>query len=698
MISCVKNLVLCIAWTLLPLAAFPQESDSTQVNHLDEVVVTGWAGSVTSRMSPVPVTTISNRTLAYINAANVIGAISHQPGLSQITTGSSISKPVIRGLGYNRIVVVNDGIRQEGQQWGDEHGIEIDPQSIYSVEIIKGPASLLYGSDAMSGVIIFKPTPVLMQESVFTSVSNEYQSNNGLIANSAFNAGHKGAVVWDARLSQKDAHAYRNRSDGCVFNSGFAERAASGMIGTNKDWGYSHLRLGYYYLAPGIVEGERNEDGKLVTDGIHAGTVYGQALPFQKVQHGKIVSENSICLGEGSLKATMGYQWNDRREFEESEDECGLHFSLHTFNYDIHYLSPVMNGWLLLSGVNGMFQKSINLGDEFLVPEYSLFDAGVFLTTQKSFDKWSVSGGLRYDLRFINSLPLEDDGKLRFTAFAKTYPGLSASLGVSWNPINQIQVKANLSKGFRSPNISELASNGVHEGTERYEIGSYELKSENSYQTDLGFDYFGERFSFAVSLFANRIDCFIFTQRSKDYSVIDGHDVFRFTQSDALLLGGEVEFDWNIVHGLSLSSSISYVSGNFLGVRDEDSRWLPLIPAPRLNSELRYDFNLNTKVVEKPFIKIGIENYYAQNHIHAAFGTETCTPGYFLLDATVGTDIRLGGKRFLTILLNGENLTDAVYQSHLSRLKYADVNPLTGVRGVYEMGLNVGLKLIWSIQ
>ena len=697
MIHSMKNIVLCTAWTLLPLTALSQESDSMQANHLDEVVVTGWAGSVTSRMSPVPVTAIDNRTLANINATNIIDAISHQPGLSQITTGNGISKPVIRGLGYNRIVVVNDGIRQEGQQWGDEHGIEIDPQSVHSVEIIKGPASLLYGSDAMSGVIIFKSAPVLMPESVFTSVSNEYQSNNGLIANSAFNAGHKGAMVWDARISQKDAHAYRNRSDGYVFNSGFAERAASGLIGTNKDWGYSHLRLGYYYLSPGIVEGERNEDGNLVTDGIHAGAVYDRALPFQKVQHGKIVSENSIFMGEGSLKTTIGYQCNNRREFEEAKDECGLHFRLHTFNYDIHYLSPVMNGWLVLSGINGMFQKSLNLGDEFLVPEYSLFDAGVFLTTQKSFDKWSLSGGLRYDLRFINSLPLEDNGELRFTEFAKTYPGLSACLGVSWNPINQIQVKVNLSKGFRSPNISELASNGVHEGTERYEIGSNELKSENSYQADLGFDYFGECFSFSVSLFANRMDSFIFTQRSKDQAEIDGHDVFRFTQNNALLFGGEVGFEWIIVRSLSLSSSFSYVSGNFLGVQDEDSRWLPLIPAPRLNSELRYDFNSQSKIVDKPFVKVGIEKYFTQDHIHAAFGTETRTPGYFLLDAAVGTDISLGGKRFLTILLNGENLTDTVYQSHLSRLKYTDINPLTGVRGVYDMGLNIGLKLIWNI-
>ena len=692
-----KRQVLCIALTLLPFITVAQGIDTTHVRHLDEVVVTGWAGSVTSRMSPVPVSTISSRALAYVNATNIIDAISHQPGLAQITTGSGISKPVIRGLGYNRIVVVNDGIRQEGQQWGDEHGIEIDPQSIHSVEIIKGPASLLYGSDAMSGVIIFKSSPVLMPETVLTSISNEYQTNNGLIANSVFNAGHVGSVVWDARISQKDAHAYRNRSDGYVFNSGFSERAASGMVGANKDWGYSHVRLGYYYLSPGIVEGERNEDGSLVTDGVHVGATYGRALPFQKVQHGKIVSDNSINLGGGSLKATLGYQWNDRREFEEAADECGLHFSLHTLNYDLHYLSAVMNGWRILSGVNGMYQKSLNLGDEFLVPEYSLLDAGAFLTAQKSFDRWSLSGGLRYDLRYIHSFPLEDDGELRFMEFRKTYPGLSASLGVSWNPIEQIQVKANLSKGFRSPNISELASNGVHEGTERYEIGSSELKSENSFQADLGIDYYGRRISFSVSLFANRIDSFIFTQRSKDQAVIDDHDVFLFTQNDALLYGGEVEFDWNIVRGLSFSNSFSYVSGRFIGVQDEDSRWLPLIPAPRLNSELRYDFSLHSGVVDRPFVKVGVENYFSQNRVHAAFGTETKTTGYLLLNAAVGTDIHFACRRYLTILLTGENLTNAVYQSHLSRLKYTDINPLTGAQGVYNMGINVGLKLIWNI-
>ncbi len=164
-----------------------------------------------------------------------------------------------------------------------------------------------------------------------------------------------------------------------------------------------------------------------------------------------------------------------------------------------------------------------------------------------------------------------------------------------------------------------------------------------------------------------------------------------------MLYGGEVEFDWNIVRGLSFSNSFSYVSGRFIGVLDEDSRWLPLIPAPRLNSELRYDFSLHSGVVDRPFVKVGVENYFSQNRVHAVFSTETKTPGYLLLNVAVGTDIHFAGRRYLTILLNGVNLTNAVYQSHLSRLKYTDINLLTGARGVYNMGVNVGPKLILNI-
>ena len=192
--------------------------DSTDIFHnhieLNAVVVTGLTGEVHLKEVSSPISVIQPVDLQARASTNIISAIAREPGVSQITTGGAISKPIIRGLGYNRVVVVADGIRQEGQQWGDEHGIEVDGAGVHSVEILKGPASLMYGSDAMAGVILFNPAPVAPLNTVLGNISTEYQSNNGLIAYSLNAAGNQGGLVWDVRYSDKYAHAYSNKANG----------------------------------------------------------------------------------------------------------------------------------------------------------------------------------------------------------------------------------------------------------------------------------------------------------------------------------------------------------------------------------------------------------------------------------------------------------------------------------------------------
>ena len=205
----------------VPSMAMTEEADSThhqpltETNvKLNEVVVTGLTGQQKLVTSASPISVVSPKQLESQPSTNIIDAISRQPGVSQITTGSGISKPVIRGMGYNRVVVVNDGIRQEGQQWGDEHGVEIDAASVHSVEILKGPASLMYGSDALAGVIVFNSAPVLPMGEMGANVMSGYQSNNGLFDYSLNFAGNKQGFVWNTRYSGKMAHAYKNRYDG----------------------------------------------------------------------------------------------------------------------------------------------------------------------------------------------------------------------------------------------------------------------------------------------------------------------------------------------------------------------------------------------------------------------------------------------------------------------------------------------------
>ncbi len=672
-----KKTIFALSLLCMGMAAAAQntETDSTDVfyRHLElgEIVVTGLSGDTRVKEMAVPVSVIRPADLFATASTNLIGALARHPGISEITTGGGISKPVIRGMSYNRVVVVNDGIRQEGQQWGDEHGIEIDGASVHSVEIIKGPASLMYGSDALAGVIIFQPDPVAAPGTTRGSLSTEYQTNNGLLAASAAVAGNRNGWVWNARFSDKGAHAYRNSADGSVPNSGFRERGASGMVGRGGSWGYSRLKFSYFHLQPGIVEGEEGTLG------------YKPGLPFQHVRHFKAVSDNTFRLGEGNLKVLAGWQQNRRQEFEESAEECGLDFLLNSLHYDVRYQLETESGWKTAFGVGGMFQQSENQGDEYLIPAYGLADAGLFATASRTIGGWTVSGGLRGDLRRLRSKAL--DG--RFDAFSRTFDGLSASIGAVRPLGKHFTARVNIARGFRAPNLSELGSNGEHEGTLRYERGNKDLLPEFSLQGDLGLDYTSRYLSVQASFFASRIDNYIFLARTGEFEE-EGLPVYSYSQSPAFLRGGELSLDLHPVHRLHLGTSCSFVQAS-----QQDGTPLPFIPAPRILSEVKYELSHGDALFTNAFVAVNLDWNLAQERIYVKNGTETPTPAYTLLGASAGTDIVIKGKRRASLYLGASNLLDKAYQSHLSRLKYAHVER-AGRTGLCEMGRNFSLKTV----
>ena len=687
-----STLLLCASASAFAQQTITAEHDTCA--HLDEVVVTGVTGSARIREIAAPVTIVTNAALRMHQSTNIIDAISHKPGVSQLTTGSGISKPVIRGLGYNRVLVVSDGVRQEGQQWGDEHGVEVDGNAVHSVEILKGPASLMYGSDAMAGVIIMHDAPIMPLGEMRAEAGTQYQTSNGLLDYTLAFRGNQQGFVWNWRWSQKWAHDYKAPQDGFVPNSRFRERALNGMLGVNKGWGYSHLKLSYYHLTPGMTEVEDADDNE---DDNENENRYRIISPFQQVKHYKAVLDNSIRLGEGYLKALVGYQQNRRQEFE-TADECGLDFRLHTLNYDLRYVSPAWSsGWKMNAGVGGMYQQSENLGEEFLIPAYNLFDVGVFGTVSKTFfERLHLSGGLRYDHRRLHSLALEDEGEERFPDFKRNFGALSGSLGAIFNVGEHLDVKANVSHGFRAPNMSELGSNGEHEGTFRYELGNHNLKAEHSWQFDLGMDYSSQHFSASVALFANRISNFIYLSRT-GYD-IDDTPAYQFTAGDARLLGGEVRLIWHIIRHLHFENAVSYVDARQLKA-DEEHRYLPFTPAPRWLSTLHYDIPLRTKIIRGLFAEIEADTHFRQDHVMTANDTETPTPAYTLVNLSVGTDIHLrGGRKLCSVGITATNLLGTAYQSHLSRLKYADTFPLTGRHGINNMGRNVGLKVLFPLD
>lgn len=691
--------------------------DSTDVFfrhlNLNEVTVTGVTGDTKLKHATAPVSIVTPQILKATASTNIIDAIAHQPGVSQLTSGGSISKPIIRGLGYNRVVVMSEGVRQEGQQWGDEHGVEVDGSSVGSVEILKGPASLMYGSDAMAGVVILHAQPTLAEGELKGNISTEYQTNNGLFNYSLQMAGNQKGFVWDARYSDKMAHAYKNKYDGYVPGSQFRERAGRLMLGLNKGWGHSRLTWTAYHLTPGIVEGERDaETGELEHEEGWTGHQYSKTLPFQQVKHYKVVWDNSLNLTSGYLKAIIGYQQNRRQEFEEEMDEYELYFKLHTLTYDLRYVTNEFNGWKLSTGIGGMYQKSGNEGEEYLIPDYRLFDFGFYATATKSLgDNWTLNGGLRYDHRRLHGYELMEDGDVRFANFSRHFNGVTGSIGAVCNINEHFNVRLNLARGFRTPNMSELASNGVHEGSLRYEIGNQDLKAEYSMQADLGLEFTSQYVSAQLALFANRIDNYIFTHRLAE-EIEEGYLTYAYTQGDARLLGFEAGVDLHPVHSVHFSNTFSYVDAQQMHA-DPGTKYLPFTPAPKWASELKWELfhhshttvnhhhttdAAHRSVLNNLYIAAGLDCYLKQSHIYSADDTETVTPGYALLNLSAGTDIQVKGKKIAELYITADNLLNKAYQNHLSRLKYADENVVTGRRGVYNMGRNITFKLVVPIS
>ena len=690
---------------------------SSVVEH-EAVTVTGVASAIRLSQNPQAISVVKKTDLQRSSGTNIIDALSRiVPGVGSLSTGPAVSKPIIRGLGYNRVITINDGVRQEGQQWGDEHGIEIDEASVQRVEILKGPASLLYGSDGMGGVInIISNVPVergVMKANYHAGTN----SNNGLISNHLNWSGHTmSGFNWNLYGSFKNAHAYQNKYDGRVLGSQFNERNFGGYIGVNKKWGYSHLLVSNFNQNFGMIEGDRDDaTGKFI---LFAGSALERIAteadlkdrkaqaPSQGINHFKIALDNNIALGTGRLQLNIGFQRNQRREFgdPESPGVPELYFDLKTINYNVQYHFADMNGWKTSMGINGMQQQNQNKAEEVLIPEYRLFDAGAFVYTRKTFnEKLTLSGGLRADYRKLNADGFTEGTEVKFESFSRNFSNMSGSIGLSYNASENVTLKANVSRGYRAPSVTELASNGAHEGTNRYEYGDKDLKNETSFQVDAGVEVRTQHFSFQVSAFYNSISNYIFY--SKLNSVLggdslvnkDGEDLmaFRFKQSAARLYGFESKIDIHPhpLDWLHLASSFSVVAGRFNESFEGVNR-LPFIPPARWTTELRGDFAKAANGSLKNFyLKLELDRVFAQNNIFSAYNTETATPAFSLLNFGIGADVQSKGKTLFTIHAAANNIADVAYQNHLSRLKYTAENMVTGRMGVFNMGRNFTLRL-----
>jgi iron complex outermembrane receptor protein len=729
-----KSIVQKVDLSTTSILNFALEQAITEMN---EIVVTGTSRATEITQNPVPIITLSSRSLQQNLNTNIIDAITKLPGVSAVTTGPNVSKPFIHGLGYNRVLTLYDGVRQEGQQWGDEHGIEVDENAVNRIEIVKGPASLTYGSDALAGVVNLLPAPPVPNGTIKGHIETNYQTNNGLFGGSATLNGNRNGLIWGGIVSHKQATNYQDKYDGRVYGTAFNETDLSGYIGLNKHWGYSDLNFSIYDDLQEIPDGSRDSVTRKFTKQITEADTFRPIVTdeelnsykitalHQHIQHYRLYSSNNFIIGDGKLGLVLGFQQNIRREYSHPQYPTipGLYLDLKTFTYDVKYLMPESKGWESTIGVNGMYQLNTNKGTEFIIPDYNQLDIGPFILVTKTINKFDLSTGVRYDTRifrndqmYVGTNPETGFGMQvnpqdtaiadhPFYSFRHAFSGMSASVGATYNISRHLSVKTNIARGFRAPNIAEISANGVHPGTLIYQIGNTSFKPEFSLQEDLGITYRSDHISGYIDIFNNNISNYIFNQKllnrlGQDSVIIRGNQTFKFQQTKARLFGSEANLDIHPYDWLHFENSISLLyaynrGGNGTTITDS-TKYLPLIPPLHTNTEIRANLKYPTKHVSLLYLKFGVEYYATQNRIYSAYGTETPTPGYILYNAGIGADITNSkGNIILIINILGSNITNVAYQSNLSRLKYFEDYPdnPTGRSGIYNMGRNISFKL-----
>ncbi|WP_310503332.1 TonB-dependent receptor [Mucilaginibacter sp. X4EP1] len=741
-------------------ATFTQEVDFSKTTVLNiqlqsssietgEVIITGVSKATEIKRDPVPMVAVGK---AYIDqhsaSGNVIDEVANLPGVSAVTTGPNISKPYIHGLGYNRVITLQDGIRQEGQQWGDEHGIEVDQNAIDRVEIIKGPASLTYGSDAIGGVVNLITAPSVPDGKMLGSVQGIYGTNNGLINGSFKLQGNNNGLVWGTVISDKEAKDYQNQHDGRVFATGFQEKDARAMIGLNKSWGSTYLNASLFDDLQDIPDGSRDSLTRQFTKQITDADTYRPIVPeselnsyaiptlHQHVQLYRIYDNSDFILGGGNLFVNLGYQYSHRREYTHPEDADvpGLNLELTTYTYDVKYDFDLGKGFETTVGVNGMYQTN-NLGysTDFPIPAYHQFDIGPFFVMKKTYGKLDLSGGLRQDSRSFSGQAAYVDTTTQyfpklytgpnptttpnvtqqFSALNKTFSGTSGSIGATYNFSDSFLLKGNVARGFRAPSIAELSANGADPGSQIYHVGNSNFKPEFSLQEDIGAFLTLPNVSASAEFFDNNIQNYIFQEQILDANGnaervnADGspnpqgqYSKFTYVQSKARIAGGEFSLDIHPVSWLHFENSLTLTYGTNLGTgaKVPDSlKYLPFIPPMHTHSELRGTWAKGMGDFKNLYAFLGFDHFNAQGHYFSAYGTETYTAGYNLISAGIGGNVvDKNGKKILEIFIEGTNLANKNYQSNMSRLKYFDnaVVPAGVQPGIFNMGRNISFKVV----
>ena len=650
--------------------------------------------------STFSISTLNSRGLLREKGQTLSETISKFPGVNTISTGIGIGKPVIRGLSSNSVLIIHDGVKQESQQWGDEHAPEISLYDIDRIEILRGPASLVYGAEGIGGVVNIISKPLLFSESIGKI------TNYGTVdlSNATVNKEYSGNLIYGIGL----------KNIGLKGHFGFRN---SGNVST------PHGTLLTKILTPGVRDTIRG--GELSNSAIkelEGGATFGVSGNFGNIEAGfesfgrKIQLHDADPLATGNqkldtkqfeitgnfpisddfkLETINSYQMHSRKEFNSSEDlnnnYANLYWNLRTLQSDLQLHN---NFGDLLTGTFGVSAGNIvnqSLGTEKLIPNYNSTTLGVYAMEKYNYKKFTVSVGLRFDTKILNieQTVMETDASenpLRVLSPDRlTFDAMSGSFGIAYRLENWIDIFSNIGRGWRAPSEYELYVDGVHEGTNRVERGLKTLapesspQSESSLNLDLGLRLKLNSFNLEISLFNNVINNFIYPSPTGIIDSASNLQTFNIRQDKSTFRGIEYSVQYQPVQFLRLSASGDYVFTR----NDATGNPLPFTPPMKNIIEAKFQKS-NLFKLQNPYISFTCRVTSPQYDVDPL---ETVTSGYTLFDAAAGFDIVLS-KMIATVDIIAENLFDTKYVDHLSRLKAFALNP----------GRNISVKLSVPFQ
>jgi len=623
----------------------------------DEVVISG------GNFSPSHTNAVKVQTIEF-NAsqvdANISGFLTKIPGIDMIQKGNGVTKPVIRGLSGTNILVLKNGFRIENYQFDQDHPFIFDKNGNDRIEVIKGPASLLYGSDAIGGIINLisdKPAPI---DHISGDIVNTYFTNGNGLNNSFDIKASKSKLMWgiSGKLrSQKDIYDGDSKQ---ILNSRFFNKSAKMFLILNTKKNYTQFNYEYIDYKLGMTVPPALP---LITDNTRYNRYFYQNLH----NHFASFKNTFFVTSNFRIKTNVSYENNLRqlKIVDTLNPQIGM--NLQNINYQNNF-ELSLNKIDLISGFQGYYTQNKNqsIANGKIIPNYNLNSNAAFAYMKFKYIKnVFLQTGIRYEFSKEN---LDLNNFYDFTQNDTTlnYKNLSASLGMTMNIWKYFNIRLNYASGYRMPNIAELTQNGIHDF--RYQLGDFNLKSQKNQEIDFSVHFHSKKMLIDFATFYNQIDNYIYLSRSND-TASNGMQIFKYMQTNANIYGFETGMQYSPIHKLNFTATYNYL------VAKEKDGYLPMIPQNKLR------MNVNYTLPDFLFVKnlnIEVANLYAfaQNNIALL---EEASPAYDLINININFNTIIANQKIIWTI-GSNNVLNTTYNDHLSTLADA---------GFYDMGRTI---------